>query len=80
MKYVKNKSDFASRLASFFDHVTEIYTFREGNGRTQRGFFRTLALQNGFKLDWTKADEEEVVVHLQFYPQFDIPFILQKYM
>ncbi|EIJ80223.1 cell filamentation protein fic, putative [Bacillus methanolicus PB1] len=61
LKYIDNKTDFATRLAYYFDHVNAAHPFREGNGRTQREFFRILALSNGFLLDWSKASSEEMI-------------------
>ncbi|PLR84395.1 cell filamentation protein Fic [Bacillus canaveralius] len=61
LKNEKNKEQLSVRLAYYFDHVNAAHPFREGNGRTQREFFRTLALMNGFKLEWTVVSEEEMI-------------------
>lgn len=58
---IQNKGLFAEKLAYYFDHVNAAHPFREGNGRAQREFFRTLALKNGYKLDWTKSNSEEMI-------------------
>lgn len=58
---VSGKSDLAQRMAIYFDHVNAAHPFREGNGRAQREFFRTLALRHGFQLDWSKASQEEMI-------------------
>jgi cell filamentation protein len=37
-----------------------MHPFREGNGRTQREFIRTLALQKGFKLNLNPPDNKSI--------------------
>lgn len=60
LKKIKDVPKFAKRLAYYMSEVNAVHPFREGNGRTQREFFRCLALENGFVLDWSKVDEKEL--------------------
>lgn len=39
---------FIGRSAHYFGELTAIHPFREGNGRSQREFFRELALHAGY--------------------------------
>jgi cell filamentation protein len=41
--------------------INALHPAREGNGRTQREFIRTLALNAGFLLDWTRSDKDELL-------------------
>ena len=41
--------------------INVLHPFREGNGRTQREFIRTLAIRNGFELDWSRENKDEVL-------------------
>lgn len=52
-------SDFAERLAYYMSEINAIHPFREGNGRAQREFFRCLAMESGFILDWSRVDHQE---------------------
>lgn len=47
------------RLAHYIGEVNAAHPFREGNGRTQRAFFKQLAHDAGWSLGWsaTTADE-----------------------
>lgn len=42
-----------NRLTHYFAEVNAIHPFREGNGRTQRAFFRQLSRTAGWRLDWS---------------------------
>ncbi|RJO79974.1 cell filamentation protein Fic [Nocardia panacis] len=48
--------EFTDRLAYYFAEVNAVHPFREGNGRTQRAFFRQLAAEAGWRLDWSALD------------------------
>jgi cell filamentation protein len=50
---------FLDRLAYFYAEVNALHPFREGNGRTQRAFFRQLALHAGRRLDFGLLDPAE---------------------
>ncbi len=39
--------------------INIIHPFREGNGRTQREYFRCLAQEVGFNLDWDAVDKDK---------------------
>ena len=48
-------------MAFYFGEVNALHPFREGNGRTQREFFRELAKANRYKLSFVGITEEEMV-------------------
>ncbi len=54
-----DRADFVRRLAHYFAEVNAAHPFREGNGRTQRAFFRQLARDAGWSLRWSKVTAEE---------------------
>jgi cell filamentation protein len=47
-------------LALILDSVNFLHPFREGNGRAQREFIRTLALEKGFSIDLNPADNSDI--------------------
>jgi cell filamentation protein len=47
-------------LAVILDSVNYLHPFREGNGRTQRGFLRVLALEKGYKLNLNPPDNIDI--------------------
>ncbi len=51
------RDGFVDRLTHYFAEVNAIHPFREGNGRTQRAFFRQLAQQAGWPIDWSTLTE-----------------------
>lgn len=53
-----DKEKFSERASYFFGEINILHPFREGNGRTQREFFRLLALKNGYELEWSKIKPE----------------------
>ncbi|HEV8146664.1 MAG TPA: Fic family protein [Bryobacteraceae bacterium] len=52
---------FATRCAYYFGEVNAVHPFREGNGRTQREFFRELALEAGHTLRWRRVERDEMI-------------------
>lgn len=44
------------RLAHYLTELNVLHPFREGNGRTQREFIRSLALEVGLYIDFTQVD------------------------
>lgn len=50
---------FLDRFTHYFSEVNALHPFREGNGRTQRAFFRQLGLQAGWRVDFALVDREE---------------------
>lgn len=54
-----DREEFVRRLAHYLGEVNAAHPFREGNGRTQRAFFRQLAREAGWNLRWSKVAAEE---------------------
>lgn len=54
-----DRAEFVRRLGHYFGEVNAAHPFREGNGRTQRAFFRQLARDAGWSLRWVKVSAEE---------------------
>jgi cell filamentation protein len=54
-----NPDTFALRAGHYLGEINAVHPFREGNGRTQREFIRTLALNAGHRLVWTALGPEE---------------------
>jgi len=57
-----NANEFADRAGHYMGELNAIHPFREGNGRTQREFIRTLALDAGHRVSWrnlTPAENNE---------------------
>jgi cell filamentation protein len=52
------RMDFLDRLTHYFAEVNAIHPFREGNGGTQRAFFRQLGREAGWPIDWATLDPE----------------------
>ncbi|SER81513.1 cell filamentation protein [Actinokineospora terrae] len=52
------RPEFLERFTYFFAEVNVVHPFREGNGRTQRAFFRQLALFAGWRVDFGLVDRE----------------------
>jgi cell filamentation protein len=50
---------FALRAGHYLGEINAVHAFREGNGRAQREFVRTLALTAGYRLDWTRARRKQ---------------------
>ncbi|MFT9427319.1 MAG: Fic family protein [Sporolactobacillus sp.] len=57
--FLKNlgREAFCDRLTYYFTEINVLHPFREGNGRTEREFLRTLALKNGYTLDFRKISQ-----------------------
>jgi cell filamentation protein len=53
-----NRDPFLDRLTHYLAEVNAVHPFREGNGRTQRAFFRQLAAAAGWHIDWAGLDRE----------------------
>ena len=47
-----DKSAFISRLAYYMGEINALHPFREGNGRTQRLYFRYLCRKSGYNLEF----------------------------
>lgn len=59
------KKQISKRLAYYFSEINAIHPFREGNGRTQREFVRTLALNCGYILHFNKISRAEMLLASQ---------------
>lgn len=57
----KSMNHFSERAAHYMAEINVIHPFREGNGRTQREFIRTLAIHAGYELDWASRGKEEIM-------------------
>ena len=56
-----NKSDFISKLAYYMGEINALHPFREGNGRTQRLYFKQLCNRAGYSIEFSKAQKEMLV-------------------
>ena len=56
----KDKPRVAYKLAEILDAVNFLHPFREGNGRTQREFLRTLAVEKGWLLNLNPPNNADV--------------------
>jgi cell filamentation protein len=63
-----NADTFAARAGHYMGELNAIHPFREGNGRTQREFIRTLALTAGHPINWKNitADENNEASRISF--------------
>lgn len=55
-----DKENISKRLAYYMAEINVIHPFREGNGRSTREYIRFLAMSNGYTLDWSKIDRNEL--------------------
>lgn len=53
--------EISVRLAYFFSEINALHPFREGNGRCQREFIRTLALHAGYVINFANVTGEEML-------------------
>lgn len=60
-----NKQELAQKLAELLDNINYLHPFREGNGRAQREFIRSLAHEKEIELNLTPPNN---------------PLIYKKYM
>ncbi|MFC5732251.1 Fic/DOC family protein [Cytobacillus gottheilii] len=56
-----NINDFSSRAAHYLAEWNIIHPFREGNGRSHREFIRTLAMRNGYELNWNRVETKKIL-------------------
>jgi cell filamentation protein len=56
-----NYKGFSETAAEIFAEVNIVHPFRDGNGRTQREFFRNLAIVNGFNINWEYINNQEMI-------------------
>ena len=55
-----DKRQIAEKLAEILDNINYLHPFREGNGRTQREFLRSLALEKGWTLNLNPPDNKDI--------------------
>jgi Protein involved in cell division len=56
--------------------INALHPFREGNGRTSREFFRTLAWSAGYDLDFSIVDKEELLyANVQSFIRNYVPMV-----
>jgi len=48
--------EFIDKLTYYMTELNVLHPFREGNGRTQREFFRCLAKESGYSINWADVD------------------------
>lgn len=62
-KFLKGltKEEFAERCSYFLGEINLLHPFPEGNGRTQREYFRLLGFKNGYELNWSIIGQEEML-------------------
>jgi len=56
-----DKENISKRLAYYMAEINVIHPFREGNGRSTREYIRFLAMSNGYTIDWSKIDRNELL-------------------
>lgn len=55
------RTELPERLAYYMAEINVLHPFREGNGRTQREFIRSLALFNGYDLSWKRVEPDALL-------------------
>ncbi len=50
---------FSERAAHYLAEINVLHPFREGNGRNQREFTRTLAKNADYKIEWNRVSKEK---------------------
>jgi cell filamentation protein len=56
-----DKENFCKRLAYYMGELDAIHPFREGNGRTMRLYFKQLAIESGWRLEFHLITKEELL-------------------
>lgn len=51
----------SEKLAYYLSELNVLHPFREGNGRSLREFIRCIALEAGYRLDWSMLPKEKVL-------------------
>lgn len=57
-----NFDDFVESIVDFYCVINIIHPFREGNGRVQRIFISQLIRYNGYDIDFSKIDKDELMI------------------
>jgi cell filamentation protein len=55
------RDEFVERSTRLYLDLNAFHPFREGNGRTQREFIRTLGLNAGYEIDWRRLDKTHLL-------------------
>ena len=56
-----DEGEISARLAYYFSEINALHPFREGNGRCQREFIRTVAFHAGYVINFANASREEML-------------------
>ncbi|OBZ10746.1 cell filamentation protein Fic [Bacillus sp. FJAT-27264] len=56
-----DKVSFMDRLTHYLTELNVLHPFREGNGRVQREFIRSLALECGYSINWANVEAEKIL-------------------
>jgi cell filamentation protein len=56
----QDKTFLAKSLANILDSLNFLHPFREGNGRAQREFIRSLVLQKGYEIDSSPSNNYDL--------------------
>lgn len=56
-----SKDDFIKKLVFYFSEINALHPFRDGNGRSQREFIRSLAIRNGYIIQFAEVSEAEMI-------------------
>lgn len=51
------RDELVVKIAYYFSEINALHPFRDGNGRTQREFIRTLALFCNYRIDYRNVDK-----------------------
>jgi cell filamentation protein len=57
-----DRAAYVQNMTEFYSSLNYLHPFREGNGRTQRLFFRQLAKQSGYHLDFSGVDRDRMMI------------------
>ena len=57
-----DRPSFLREITDFYNGINYLHPFREGNGRTQRVFFRELARRAGYSLDYSLIDPDMLML------------------
>ena len=62
-KFLKDENfdDFVNDICYFMSELNVLHPFREGNGRAIREFIRELAYVNGYLLDFSDVDADDIL-------------------
>ncbi|WP_324655060.1 Fic/DOC family protein [Bacillus paranthracis] len=58
---VMSPEKFSERAAHYLAEINVLHPFREGNGRSQREFTRTLAKNADYKIEWNRVSKREMM-------------------